>query len=140
MPLSHFNMTEVHLMDMSPYRWQDLFDGAVVMANGLTAWACLVNMADKWYVCGRADGAATRLIYATEDKVTALASADDFLRQAGDKDASRKTKRWLSEPATDKQLQLLDLTGMQFGMTKYLASCLITWKFNERDMKRLLLR
>lgn len=140
MPLSHFNMTEVHLMDMSPYRWQDLFDGAVVMANGLTAWACLVNYNDKWYVCGRADGAAARMIYATEDKVTALASADDFLRQAGDKDASRKTKRWLSEPATDKQLQLLDLTGMQFGMTKYLASCLITWKFNERDMKRLLLR
>jgi len=140
MPLSHFNMTEVHLMDMSPYRWQDLFDGAVVMANGLTAWACLVNFNDKWYVCGRADGAAARMIYATEDKVTALASADDFLRQAGDKDASRKTKRWLSEPATDKQLQLLDLTGMQFGMTKYLASCLITWKFNERDMKRLLLR
>jgi DNA repair protein RadD len=140
MPLSHFNMTEVHLMDMSPYRWQDLFDGAVVMANGLTAWACLVNYNDKWYVCGRAEGAAARLIYATDDKVTALASADDFLRQAGDKDASRKTKRWLSEPATDKQLQLLDLTGMQFGMTKYLASCLITWKFNERDIKRILLR
>jgi len=139
-PLSSFTMTEVHLMDMSPYRWQDLFDGVVVMANGLTAWACLVNMNDKWFVVGRADGSNAKLIYATEDKVTALASADDFLRQTGDKDASRKTKRWLSEPATDKQLKLLDLTGMQFGMTKYLASCLITWKFNERDIKRILLR
>jgi superfamily II DNA or RNA helicase len=141
MPLSSFKMTEIHLMDLSPYRWQDMFDGAVTMANGITAWACLVNHGDQWYSVARFEGGRAKILQITDDKISALASADDFLRVHGDKDAARKTKRWLSEPASDKQLAHLDLAGsVPFGMTKYLASCLMTWRFNERDIQRVILR
>jgi hypothetical protein len=65
-----------------------------------------------------------------------MASADDYLRENGDKDASRKSKRWLHEPPTDKQLQLLGLDQMSaMGITKYRASCMLTWKFRERAIK-----
>ncbi|CAB4198861.1 SSL2 DNA or RNA helicases of superfamily II [uncultured Caudovirales phage] len=141
MPLSSFKMTEIHLMDLSPYRWQDMFDGAVTMATGITAWACLVNHGDQWYSVARFEGGRVKILQITDDKISALASADDFLRVHGDKDAARKTKRWLSEPASEKQLAVLGMANsIQFGMTKYLACCLMTWRFNERDIQRVILR
>lgn len=140
-PLESFVMTEIHLMELSPYRWQDMFDGAVTMANGLDAWACLIDHDGMWHAIGGLDATRVNLLNRSPDKLQALASADDFLRAYGNKDAAQKTKRWLAQPATDKQLSLLGLAGgMYFGMTKYLASCLITWKFNEPRIQRIILK
>jgi superfamily II DNA or RNA helicase len=140
--LEDFVMTEIHLMDLSPYRWQDMFDGAVTMANGIDAWACLIDHDGMWYaVGGLRETPSVKLLNKSDDKLQSLASADDFLRAHGNKDAAQKTKRWLSQPATDKQLSMLGLAGnMFFGMTKYLASCLITWKFNEPRIQRIILK
>jgi hypothetical protein len=81
------------------------------------------------------------LLNQSQDKLQALASADDFLREHGNKDAAQKTKRWLSQPASEKQLSMLGLAGgLIFGMTKYLACCLITWKINEPRIQRAILK
>jgi len=142
--LTDFGMLEVDLLNASPYKWQDLFEGAVTLANGLTAWAVVLNFRDKWVAIGRKDGerARTLAVTANDSKAIALASADDFLRENGEKDAARKTKRWISEPATNKQLAQLGMKPTLFGngVTKYLASCMITWQFNEREIQRLCLK
>lgn len=133
--LTDFVMTEIDLLNLSPYKWQPMFDDAVTMANGLTAWACVFNHMDVWFAVGKTEEMTKVRVLAAaggDNKLAAMSSADDFLRAHGDRDACQKTKRWLNEPATDKQLKFLDLGGkMVFGMTKYLASCLMTWKFNE---------
>lgn len=134
--LEAFVMTEINLLSMSPYKWQPMFDNTVQMANGITAWACIFQHGQVWFAFGKSENMTNvRLIAAggPDGKIAVLSSADDFLRDYGDREACLKTKRWLQEPATPKQLQYLDLNGkMVFGMTKYLASCLMTWKFNEQ--------
>jgi DNA repair protein RadD len=136
-PLVDFSMTEVHLLEVSPYKWQDMFDGYVTIANGMSAWACMVLYKDRWHSIGRYGNDRCHLLAVSDDKTQALASADDFLRQYGDKEAARKTKRWLNEPATDKQLTMLGIST-PFGVTKYGASCSLTWNWNEREIRRII--
>lgn len=140
-PLEHFVMTEIHLMELSPYRWQDMFDGAVTMAHGIDAWACLIDHEGMWHAVGGRRETSVNLLNQSKDKLQALASADDFLREHGDREAAKKTKRWLTQPASEKQLSMLGLAqGIFFGMTKYLACCLITWKLNEPRIQRIILK
>lgn len=146
--LEDFRLREVELLDASPYKWQDLFDGLATVANGMTAWAVIVYYNEKWVAIGKIDDPQTgkrpaRLlaISGKENRPAALASADDFLREYGDAEAAKKTKRWLTQPATEKQLQLLGYEQVSaFGVTKYLASCQLTWQFNEREIQRLVLK
>lgn len=142
--LDDFTMREVELLEASPYRWQDLFDGMVTVANAMTAWSALVMFKDRWHAIGRKEGETARLLAVTapDARAVALAAADDYLREHGDKDAARKTKRWLTEPASEKQLAQLGLAPTLFGtgVTKYLASCQLTWRFNEREIQRLCLK
>lgn len=135
--LEDFQLTEVEILELSPFRWESFWDGAVTMANAMTAWAVVVQHDGKQYSIGGTDGAATaQLIAITGDRLQAIASADDYLREHGDKDAARKSKRWLHEPPSEKQYQLLDITPMSAsGMTKYRASCALTWKWRERAIK-----
>ena len=139
--LENFTLTEVEILELSPYRWQDMFDGMVMMANAMSAWAVLVLYRDRWHAVGRVGKEAAVLLAVSPDKVAVMASADDYLREHGDKDASRKTKRWLTEPATPKQLACLGLeTSLFVHKTKYLASCEMTWRFSERDIQRIVMR
>ena len=135
--LENFTLTEVEIIDMSPFRWEFFWDGMMTMANAMSAWACILRHDNKeWVVCGQDDSQSTKLVAVTQDRLQAMASADDYLREYGDKDAARKSKRWLHEPPTDKQLQILGLDAMSgIGITKYRASCMLTWKFRERAVK-----
>jgi hypothetical protein len=140
--LEDFSLKEVELLEASPFRWQDLFGGSVTIASSINAWACLVLRGGRWHAVGRAGADRPRLLCVTgkDNRAVALAAADDFLREHGDKDAARKTKRWLTEPASEKQLAQLGIGGtVNFGLTKYLASVQMTWRFNERDIKRIVL-
>jgi hypothetical protein len=48
-----------------------------------------------------------------------------------------KNKRWLREPASEKQLAQLGLArGGMFTKTKYRACCDLTWMFNEKNIER----
>lgn len=135
--LTEFTLTEVEILELSPFRWEALWDGAVTIANAMTAWAVVVSHDGKQYaVGGTEDGAQAKLIAVTTDRLQAVASADDFLRENGDKDAARKSKRWIHETPSPKQLQVLGLDPMSsLGINRYKASCMLTWKFRERAIK-----
>jgi hypothetical protein len=107
----------------------------------MTAWACVVQHDGKQYAIGGRDAqAGATLIAVTDDRLQAVASADDYLREHGDKDAARKSKRWLTEPPSDKQLIQLGLDVFSsVGMTKYRATCALTWKWRERFIKAKIL-
>lgn len=138
--LEDFSLTEVEILELSPFRWESFWDGAVTIASAMTAWAAVVQHADAQYAVAGTDKGDCHLIGITKDRLQAVASADDYLREHGDRDAARKSKRWLHEPPTDKQLNLLGVTPMSsFGMTKYRATCLLTWKFRERQIKARIL-
>jgi DNA repair protein RadD len=136
--ITDFAMREVHLMEMSPYRWVEMFDGLVMVANGMTAWVVIVNYNDRWYSVGGIERQARVIGISPKDsKVTAIATCDDFLRKHGDASMAGKNKRWLREPASEKQLAQLGLArGGMFTKTKYRACCDLTWMFNEKNIER----
>lgn len=138
--LEYFAMREIHLMDMSPYRWISMFDGMVMMANGMTAWTVVVMYARRWWSVGGIGYQAKVLGSSAEDaKIQAIATSDDFLRVHGDASLAGKNKRWLTQPASEKQLAQLGLAGgMHFSKTKYQACCDMTWMFNEKSIERVI--
>jgi hypothetical protein len=68
----------------------------------------------------------------------ALAAADDWLNDNETDDSASKTRRWLSLPATERQLELLPTEyRSDYGLTRYQASTLITFRFNRRAIQQL---
>jgi DNA repair protein RadD len=132
--LENFQLTEIEIFELSPFRWESFWEGAVTIANAMSAWACVVQHDGRQYAVGGKDGEMkSTLISVTDDRLQAIAAADDYLREHGDKDASRKSKRWLHEAPSERQLELLGLDMMSaIGMTKYRATCALTWKWREK--------
>lgn len=139
--LEDFIMTEVDLLEASPFRYEELFNGLVSIASALDAWAVVINYLGSWHAIGGGKEVGIRHLVCSHDRLLSLSSADDFLREHGDSDMARKSKRWLSTAPSDKQLDMLQLTPMtSIGMTKYRATCLIQWKFSEGAIRKVLER
>ena len=67
-----------------------------------------------------------------------MAKADDWLNDHESADSAHKTRRWLNEPPTDKQLRYLpEHMRVDFGMTRYQASALLAFQFNKSSIQRL---
>lgn len=137
--LTDFRLSEIDLLNMSPYRWETMFEGIVSIACAFDAWAMCVAYNGRWIAMGGAKGEPLRVLADNADHVLSLVSADDYLREAGNSEDASKTRRWLSLPPTDRQLEMLGLTPMTaVGLTRYRASCSLTWVFNERAIKKRL--
>lgn len=134
--LDTVTLTEFDLLDESPYHWEPLFGGVVMMANGLEAWACVVSFHGRWHALGGSKATGMAYLLEAPEKTWALASADDFLRENGDATYARKSRRWLHEPASPAQREKLGLGATdQIGLTKYQAACWLTWKWSERGIR-----
>lgn len=74
------------------------------------------------------------------DRAQALAAADDFLRTHEQGKTAQKSCRWLDQPATNKQLELLrDYNCVPApGTTRYTAACLLSFAFKYRDIARII--
>lgn len=134
-----FAMTEIELIKLSPFHWEVLFEDQVIMANAFTAWACLINYGGLWIAYGGKQGVrVVELLRATHDKVQAMARADDYMREHGDKSNARKSRSWLTDDASDEQYRMLGMARPPlFGrMSKYRAACSITWKWNESKIQQ----
>ena len=136
-------LTEVDVMKNSPFKWIDLFGtDKVMMASGFNAWvtACAPD-GGNWVSLGKIKGRHIKTL-AIGDKARAMAAADDFLRINEDSDAARKSKRWLRDPATFKQLQLLRQSGWpaenDFNLQKYQAACLLNFLWARENIERKL--
>ena len=69
-----------------------------------------------------------------------MAQADDWLNEHETDESAFKTRGWLSQPATDKQLQYLSpAERSDYGLTRYKASALMTFTFNKREIRGLIM-
>lgn len=139
--LGNFAMTEIDVLNDSPMKWVQLFDGQVMIASTFNAWGIIVNYYGRWHAIGGAEDIGVRHLanVAVDQKILALATADDFIRENGNIKDARKTKGWLKDPASEQQLKLLGLDRMNsFGLTKYDAACWLTWRKVEKIVRRKL--
>lgn len=137
-PLSDFVMSEIDLLKRSSFRWCDLFgDDAALMANGFSAWAGVFFLNGRWYAVGAAKGIGPRLLSIGE-RMVCLAAADDWLNEHESDESAHKTRRWLSQPPTDRQLAYLPADYRHdFGLTRYQASALLSFQFNRAAIRGL---
>lgn len=131
-------MTELDLLERSSFAWVDLFgDDAALMANGFHAWGGVFFLEGRWHAVGGAKGKATRLLSVGE-RIVCLAQADDWLNDHETDESAFKSKGWLRQDATEKQLNCLPPEFRRdYGLTRYRASALISFQFNKRDIRRL---
>ena len=137
-PLSGFMMTEIDLLKRSSFAWVDLFgDDAALMANGFTAWGGIFFLDGRWHAVGGGKGQTPRLLGVGECTIC-LAQADDWLNTHETDESAFKSRAWLKQAATEKQLQYLPPECRHdFGLTRYRASALMTFKFNKRQIRQL---
>ena len=137
-PLSGFIMSEIDLLKRSSFAWVDLFgDDAALMANGFNAWGGIFFLDGRWHAVGGSKGRAPRLLGVGE-RTVCLAQADDWLNEYETDESAFKSKGWLRQAATEKQLQYLPPAFRQdYGLTRYRASALMTFGFNKREIRQL---
>ncbi|NEX48352.1 DEAD/DEAH box helicase [Pseudotabrizicola algicola] len=140
MPLENVVMSEIDLLKRSSFVWEDLFgDDAALMASGFSTWGGVFFLEGRWHAVGGARGQTTCLL-GVGDRTVCLARADDWLNEHESDESAFKSKRWLSQAPTEKQLQYLSPAQRQdYGLTRYRASALITFQFNRRDIRRLVM-
>jgi len=139
-PLENVVMSEIDLLKRSSFVWEDLFgDDATLMASGFSAWGGVFFLEGRWHAVGGARGQPTCLL-GVGDRTVCLAQADDWLNEHESDESAFKSKRWLTQTPTEKQLQYLSPAQRQdYGLTRYRASALITFQFNRRDIRRLVM-
>lgn len=136
--LDKFVMSEIDLLSRSNFRWCDLFGADdALMATGFNAWGGIFFLNGRWHSIGGGKGLSTRLL-AVGDRTVCMAKADDWLNEHESEDSAHKTRRWLNEPPTPKQLQYLPRElRADFGLTRYQASALLSFSFNRNAILRL---
>ncbi|MCW1842193.1 DEAD/DEAH box helicase [Prosthecomicrobium hirschii] len=137
-PLGHFIMSEIDLLKRSSFRWCDLFgDDAALMATGFNAWGGAFFLNGRWYAVGGLPRTPPKLLGIGE-RTVCLAAADDWLNEHESAESAHKSRRWLNEPPTEKQLSLLPANcAHDFGLTRYQASALISFRFNKAAIRSL---
>ncbi len=137
-PLENFSLTEIDLLKRSSFRWIDLFgDDAALMASGFSAWVAIFWLGGYWHAVGGFERNVQLL--GTGERTVMMAVADDFLNEHETSESAHKTRRWMNEPASEKQLALLgEASRFDFSMTKYRASCLLNFRFNKGRIRQLI--
>lgn len=133
-------LTEVDLYKNSPFKWADLFgSGKVMVASGFDAWVTVASAnGTDWVTLGKKRSEGIRRL-AVGAKLQSLAAGDDFMRRNEDSDAAKKSKRWLKDEPSLKQMELLNrlgwMTNNDFNLRKYEASCLINFLAHKRNIE-----
>ncbi len=137
--LSGFTMSEIDLLTQrSNFEWCDIFgDGAALMASGFNAFAGIFFLNDHWYSVGGTEFGIK--ILSTGSQEICLAQADDFLNENETADNAHKSKSWLKQTASTRQLQCLPLAYRNdYSITKYKAANLLKFYFNKTSIQKLL--
>jgi DNA repair protein RadD len=143
--LQAFDLTEIDLLNRSPFRWCDLFgDDHALIASGFDAWGGVFFDGSHWHAVGRPKQGRLRHL-AVGERPQVLAAADDFLRQVESTDAASKSRGWLSQPASLKQQELLRRAGypdasLDFGLSKYAANCHLNFAWSRDAIKAAVFR
>ena len=139
--IEQFDLTEIDLLNRSPFRWCDLFgDDQSLIASGFDAWGGVFFDGTHWHAVGKPrQGRLCHLAIGTRPQV--LSAADDFLRGIESTDAANKSRRWLHDGASTKQRQLLLRAGyaqplLDFGISKYAANCHLNFLWHRDAIKQ----
>jgi hypothetical protein len=101
-----------------------------MMAAGFTAWAGVFIEDGRFYAVGGARNRSAVLLGVGEN-VVCLAAADDWLNTNETDESAHKTRAWLNQSATAKQLAYLPpACRMDYSLTRYQASAMLSLKFN----------
>ena len=102
-------------------------------------WSGIFFLSGRWHAVGGAKGTRLRLL-AIGERLICLAAADDWLNEHETDQSAHKSKGWLHQSPTEKQLALLPAeTRADFGMTRYQASALLTFNFNRHSIRDLVM-
>ena len=131
-------MTEIDLLKRSSFQWSDLFgDDAALIANGFNAWGGVFYLNGRWHSIGSGKQLEPRLL-AIGERAVCLAAADDWLNENETDESAHKSRAWLNEPATLKQMaHLPPERRLDYSLTRYQASALLTFKFNTSTIRNL---
>lgn len=140
--LSDFSLTEYDLMQLSPFRWLDIFgNGSCMMATGFQGFGLVATIDDTSIAIVKSKHGKLRAV-SIGARVQATSAADDFLREIEDSSAANKTKRWLSQTPSALQVQHLKSNGvtvspMDFSWDKYKAACWLSYLWNKNDIDKM---
>jgi hypothetical protein len=135
--LGQFLMTEIDLLARSSFKWIDVQgDRSAMMASGFSAWAGVFNEDGRFYSVG---GSKTRqaVLLGVGENLICLAAADDWLNTNETDESAHKTRAWLRQPPTERQFAyLLPALRMDYSLTRYQASAMMSLKFNQQVIRR----
>jgi superfamily II DNA or RNA helicase len=138
-------LTEMDVINNSPFRWVDLFGSEKIMiASGFNAFAGVFSMdGDNWHAMGKVKESKILRRLLVGDKIRAISAADDFLRENESDNAAHKSKSWLKLPPTEKQIAALARVGYQniqfdFSITRYSAAAHLQFQWNRDLIERAL--
>jgi len=136
--LGDFAMAELDLLKRSPFKWCNIKDdGSVVIATGFDAWGGIFRQGERWCALGGLRKEHAKLLCIGE-RTACLASADDWLCLNETEDAAHKSRRWLRQPPSEKQVLYLPQGCKNFPSTRYEAACMLTHAFNRRSIQQVL--
>ena len=130
-------MMEVDLLNRSPFKWADIFGaGKVLVCCGFNGFALTASAnGNDWISLGKQRNEKMKRL-SVGGKIQALAAADDYMRIHEDTDGAKKSKRWLKDPPSLRQLEMLRQVGydakMDFQLKKYEANCLLNFMWNKK--------
>ena len=132
-------MMEINLLNRSSFEWVELFDDhSAFLSTGFNAWAGIFKFRDSWYSVGGKENDTARILTVGE-RVVCLAAADDFLNENETEETAYKTKKWLGELPTEKQISVLPKESkLDFNLTRYQASALITFHKNKAEIHSII--
>ncbi|MFA7587907.1 MAG: hypothetical protein WCY11_17225, partial [Novosphingobium sp.] len=133
-------MVEIDLFKRSSFEWVDIFgDDAALLANGFHAWAGVFFLNGRWYGIGGQSRKPAHLL-AVGERSICLAAADDWLNTYESDESAHKSRAWLRQPPTDKQLAFLPPAyRTDYGLTRYHASALLSFRFNQSAIRSLVM-
>lgn len=142
-------MQEIDLINKSPFRWVDLFGtGRVLIASGFGTFSVVASPdGQNWSALGMARDSKVMERLAVSHKVAAIAMADDFLRQNEDSGSAKKSAGWMRQPASPRQVELLQRAGYPVDFdaltgacdyTKLTATAHLNFTWNRRQIERLI--
>lgn len=140
--ITDFVMTEIDLIDNSPFRWIDPFgESRVLMASGFAGFGFIAQVDDEnWCAIVRDNERKKVRLISVGKKTSAIAAADDFLREIETSDSAKKVKGgWMNKAMSDKQRQKLaeqgfHISAVDFSWTKYRATCTLGYCWNKASI------
>lgn len=133
-----FQMKEWDGFKGSPFEWYNVLGkGGTFIATGFDAWGYVVHKSGMWFAFGGVKKDKNVRLLMKGEKANCLASANDWINRKELTDKAHKNNRWINQPATVNQLNLLhpSLTK-DYSLTKYQASALITVQSKIPEIKK----